>query len=177
MRNCPRRLTKLKLDSILARRFVQLQLFVLITILLNALLQNDISATLWKTVHRAYVRRSLVEGEVVNSTADKGLAMNDDHHDTAMLEIPIVVIFLHIHKCGGKAFLDMMRSIPGQHIPLDHGLIWCPSSPNQTSQRKIRLFVPKSIVHPVLDLAGGHPVPVPRQDQLHPRRQPAMARC
>jgi hypothetical protein len=38
-----------------------------------------------------------------------------------------VIIFLHIHKCAGSFFINLIRSLPNQRIPRNNGLLLCPS--------------------------------------------------
>ena len=37
-----------------------------------------------------------------------------------------IVIFLHIHKCAGTFFINMIQSLPNQHVPPNNGLLQCP---------------------------------------------------
>jgi hypothetical protein len=47
-----------------------------------------------------------------------------------------VTVFLHIHKCAGTFFIDLIRKLPDQRVPSNDGLIVCPFLKARSSRLK-----------------------------------------
>jgi hypothetical protein len=47
-----------------------------------------------------------------------------------------IIVFLHIHKCAGTFFIDLIRKLPDQRVPSNDGLIVCPFLKARSSRLK-----------------------------------------